>query len=137
MSGLAERKEEAVVGSSVSNGLKWMGMALIVIVGLIHLLDAPDSLEESSIKGFLFFANSIGALLAALGIYRNDSWGWILGSIIAAGAFVGYTLSRTVGIFGLPPDEWLEPLGVLSLVVEALFVLLFVRVFFTDRTEAG
>ena len=32
-------------------------------------------------------------------------------------------ISRTVGLPGLPVEtEWLEPLGVLSLVVEALFV---------------
>jgi hypothetical protein len=32
-------------------------------------------------------------------------------------------ISRTVGLPGLPVEtEWLEPLGVLSLAVEALFV---------------
>jgi uncharacterized membrane protein YfcA len=119
---------------NLSAGLKWGGVALIVVIGLVHLIDAPDSLEESTIKGVLFLANFLGALVAAFGIYRNDNWGWALGVIIAAGAFIGYVLSRTVGIFGLPPDEWLEPLGVLSLVVEALFVLLFVRMF-ASRTE--
>jgi uncharacterized membrane protein YfcA len=118
----------------LSAGLKWGGVALIVVIGFVHLIDAPDSLEESTIKGGLFLANFLGALVAAFGIYRNDSWGWALGVIIAAGAFVSYIISRTVGIFGLPPDEWLEPLGVLSLVVEALFVLLFVRMF-ASRTE--
>src|SRR3954463_533429 len=100
---------------NLSAGLKWGGVALIVVTGLVHLIDAPDSLEESTIKGVLFFANFLGALVAAFGIYRNDNWGWALGIIIAAGAFVSYIISRTVGIFGLPPDEWLEPLGVLSL----------------------
>jgi uncharacterized membrane protein YfcA len=119
---------------NLSAALKWGGVALIVVIGLVHLIDAPDSLEESTIKGVLFLANFLGALVAAFGIYRNDSWGWALGVIIAAGAFVSYIISRTVGIFGLPPDEWLEPLGVLSLVVEALFVLLFVRMF-ASRTE--
>jgi uncharacterized membrane protein YfcA len=119
---------------NLSAALKWGGVALIVVIGLIHLIDAPDSLEESTIKGVLFLTNFLGALAAAFGIYRNDSWGWVLGVIIAAGAFVGYIISRTIGMFGLPPDEWLEPLGVLSLVVEALFVLLFVRMF-ASRTE--
>jgi hypothetical protein len=35
---------------------------------------------------------------------------------------VGYVLSRTIGLPGMPVEEWLEPLGVLSLPVEALFV---------------
>jgi uncharacterized membrane protein YfcA len=119
---------------NLSAALKWGGVALIVVIGLVHLIDAPDSLEESTIKGVLFLTNFLGALAAAFGIYRNDSWGWVLGVIIAAGAFVGYIISRTIGMFGLPPDEWLEPLGVLSLVVEALFVFLFVRMF-ASRTE--
>jgi uncharacterized membrane protein YfcA len=84
---------------NLSAGLKWGGVALIVVIGLIHLIDAPDSLEESTIKGVLFLANFLGALVAAFGIYRNDSWGCALGVIIAAGAFIGYVLSRTVGIF--------------------------------------
>ena len=119
---------------NLSAGLKWGGVALIVVIGLVHLIDAPDSLEESTIKGVLFLANFLGALIAAFGIYRNDGWGWVIGVLIAAGAFVGYIISRTVGMFGLPPDEWLEPLGVLSLVVEAVFVFLFVRMF-ASRTE--
>jgi uncharacterized membrane protein YfcA len=133
---LAEQKE-GVVSINVSDALKWVSVALIVVVGLIHLIDTTDSLEESTFKGFLFIANFVGALVAAFGIYRNDSWGWALGTIVAVGAFLGYMISRTVGIFGLPPDEWLEPLGVLSLIVEAIFVLVFVRVFFAGRTKAG
>jgi hypothetical protein len=36
---------------------------------------------------------------------------------------VGYVISRTVGLPGLPAvEEWLEPLGLLSLLVEGLFV---------------
>src|SRR5215212_9002117 len=46
-----------------------------------------------------------------------------LGPLIAGGAFGGYAISRTVGLPGLPVEaEGLEPLGVLSLVVEGLFV---------------
>lgn len=108
----------------------WMvaGVVLILLVGLIHLIDAPESMEESTVKGILFYANFAGAVLAAIGILMGRTWGWTLGAVVAAGAFVGYIISRTVGIFGLPPDEWLEPLGVASLIVEGLFVALFVKV---------
>jgi hypothetical protein len=98
------------------------GMVLILLVGLIHLVDAPDSMSESTAKGVTFYANFVGGLVAAFGIWRGKTWGWTLGTLVAAGAFVGYVISRTVGTFGLPPDVWLEPLGVVSLVVEALFV---------------
>jgi hypothetical protein len=39
---------------------------------------------------------------------------------------IGYVISRTVGLPGIAPDVWLEPLGILSLLVEVAFVVLFV-----------
>lgn len=46
---------------------------------------------------------------------------------MAAGAFVGYALSRTVGLPQIPaePDAWFEPLGIASFVAEGLFVVLY------------
>ena len=54
------------------------------------------------------------------------------------GAFVGYVISRTVGLPGLPvEEEWLEPLGLLSLLVEALFVGLYLTVFARPKGGSG
>lgn len=105
-----------------SSKLAWAGIASIIACGLIHLIEAPEELEEATYLGVLFLANFGGALAAAIGIYRGQAWGWALGLLVAGGAFVGYVISRTIGLPGLPVEEWLEPLGVLSLVVEALFV---------------
>lgn len=112
----------------MTGNLKWAGFVLILATGLIHVIDAPDSFEEATYKGILFVANGAAALVAAVGIARGErSWGWGLGTVIAAGSFVGYVISRTVGLPGLGPDEWAEPLGVASLVVEAVFTLIAVR----------
>ena len=100
---------------------------MILLVGLIHLVDAPDSMSESMMKGLSFYANFVGAIVAAFGIFLHRTWGWALGILVAAGAFVGYIVSRTVGIFGLPPDVWMEPIGIASLVVEAFFILVALR----------
>jgi hypothetical protein len=102
--------------------LALVGTALIAAVGLIHLLEAPEELEEVTYLGLLFLANFGGAGVAAIGIYRGHKWGWGLGVMVAGGAFVGYVISRTIGLPGMPAEEWLEPVGVLSLLVEALFV---------------
>jgi len=56
---------------------------------------------------------------------------------VAAGAFIGYIVSRTVGIFGLPPDVWMEPLGIASLVVEALFIVVALRALTGSRQGAS
>ena len=107
-----------------SKFVTWAGIILMALTAIIHFYDAPDALSEIAYKGILFILNGVGALIAAYGILRGASWGWLLGLLIAGGAIVGYVISRTVGMPGLPPDPWLEPLGVLSLVVEGLFVLL-------------
>ncbi len=104
------------------------GMALISLVGLIHLLTAPEYLEEATYVGVLFLANAAGAALCAYGIYRGQSWGWLLGVLIAGGAFVGFIVSRTVGLPGAPgilQEGFFDPPGILSLIVEALFVGLY------------
>src|SRR6266446_8078083 len=95
--------------------LKIVAVVAIVATGLIHLETARDAFGEATYKGLLFVANGVGALVAAVGVYRDRAdWGWLLGALAAGGALLGYVLSRTVGLPGLPaePDAWLEPLGV-------------------------
>jgi hypothetical protein len=126
-----------VRGTTASGRLVGAGISVIVIVGLIHLIDAPGDLQEAPYQGLLFLANVFGALLAAIGIYRGYRWGWNLGALVAGGAFVCYVISRTVGLPGLPvEEEWLEPLGVLSLLVEGLFIGLFLTIFVRPAREA-
>jgi len=115
--------------------LAWSGALLIATVGLIHLLEAPEELEEATYLGLLFLANVGGAVVAAIGIYRNYRWGWGLGALAAGGAFAGYVISRTIGLPGMPVEDWLEPLGVLSLVVEGLFIGLWLAIFARPAKE--
>jgi hypothetical protein len=55
----------------------------------------------------------------------------------ACGALVAYAISRTVGLPGLPaePDAWLEPLGVVSVIAELVFLFCAARRNF--RCDAG
>jgi len=123
-------------GALLPAGLVGAGISLIVVVGLIHLINSPEDLEEGSYTGLLYLANFVGALAAAIGIYRGKRWGWTLGFLVAGGAFAGYVISRTVGLPGLPVEtEWLEPLGVLSLLVEGLFVGVFLAILPRSKEE--
>ena len=67
------------------------------------------------------------ALVAAVGMSLRKGWGWPLGLVIAVGSLVGYVMSRTVGLPLIPaePGAWLEPLGIASLIAEALFVAVY------------
>ena len=100
-----------------------VGVALISLVGLIHLLVTPEYYGFAAYLGLLMIANFVGSMVSAVGIYRGQIWGWMLGVVIAGGAFLGYIESRTLGLPGLPAWEpFTELPGLISLVVEALFV---------------
>lgn len=116
------------VGAASHSNLLITGIAVaaVIVVGLIHFVDAPDNYAESTYKGILFVLNGLGALVAAYGMLRSQSWGWWLGLLVSGGALVMYIVSRTIGLPGLGVDDaWFEPMGVLSLIVEASVVVLF------------
>ena len=131
------RKTSTPIKRTIVPGkLAWAGASLIAAVGLIHLLEAPEELEEATYLGLLFLANFGGAVVAAIGIYRGHKWGWGLGALLAGGAFAGYVISRTLGLPGMPVEVWLEPLGVLSLLVEGLFIGLGLAILVRPAKEA-
>jgi hypothetical protein len=123
---------------SAARLLAGAGILLILGTGLIHLFNAPDSFDEAFYKGLLFVANGVAAVVAAVGIARGArTWGWTLGLLVAGGAVLGYVASRTIGLPGLEPepDAWLEPMGVASLVLEALFLVI-AATFLVPRSAA-
>jgi hypothetical protein len=102
------------------------GIALIAVTGLIHLVETPEYLAEMPYIGGLFALSVIGALIAAFGIYRGERWGWMLGVLVAGGSLVCYLLSRTVGLPLFRENTWeefAEPVGLISLLVEGLFLV--------------
>ena len=106
--------------------VQWLGAALIVGMGIIHLLMAPVEFVEAAYLGVLFEANFLASIIATRGILRGKTWGWALGLLLAVGALAGYVLSRTVGMPGMEIEDWFYPVGVLSLVLEGAFVALVV-----------
>ena len=117
------------------------GVLLIVACGLLHLIGAPEHFEETSYIGVLFVINAAASLVAALGIYRNTLWGWLLGVFVAGGAFVMFMVSRLVGLPAYQEhigmwvgDSLADRLGIPSLIVEALFVALFFLMVLSRRT---
>lgn len=112
--------------AGMSSILKWAGVALVVLVGLIHLIEAPEYFALAAYVGVLFVLNGVGAAASAYGIYSERAWGWVLGFLVSGGAFVAYIVSRTVGLPGAQPltqANFFEPSGIISLIVEGLFVI--------------
>jgi len=121
---IKRRSNMRTVGTAVQGA----AIALILVTGAIHFVDAPSSFGDATYKGVLFVANGIAAVVAAFGISRGRRWGAALGVLVAGGALVGYVISRTIGLPGLAPEPWISsPLAVLSLAVEAACVAVLVQ----------
>lgn len=106
-----------------------LGVVLIVIVGLLnfhipHFLIEPSTgaADASSPVELVFLANLVGGLVAAVGIYRNRGWGWLLGIAIVGLSIGLYVTQETVGLSGLPKN-WFEPSRLVALGIDGLFVL--------------
>jgi len=101
------------------------GIALILVVGVVHLIEAPEHFQDAAYLGVLFAANVAATLAAAAGILRGaKGWGWTLGAAICGLSSLAYLFSRLFGLPGLEEAAggWDEPLGSLALIIEGLFL---------------
>ncbi|MFL6137748.1 MAG: hypothetical protein ACJ74O_08120 [Frankiaceae bacterium] len=101
----------------------------IEVVIVIHLVLTPMHLEEKLYIGVLFAVGN-GLLLVAMALLftRRGQWaGWLLGTVVCLGEFLGFVLSRTVGLpmgyHGTWAAETEDYLGLVSLAFELAFVV--------------
>ena len=106
------------------------GLAAVGLLGiaLIHVLDLEGKLDELPYVGALFIGLIIACLVLAEALIRSDHpLVWWAAGIVAGATIVGFSISRTSGLPGDNGDDvgnWLEPLGLASLLVEGIVVLL-------------
>lgn len=109
--------------------IKWTGIILIVIVGLLNFHIPHFLLESRSDFGpaehlleLALLANVIASSVAALGIFRSGRWGWVIGIVVCAFSASLWVAQETIGLASLP-QQWLEPSRIASLAVEGVFVV--------------
>ncbi len=106
-----------------------VGVILLVIIGIIHLLIIQTGFHLQEYLGILFIVEVVAAFASALWIgIQDSSMGWLLGGVAALAPLVGYIVTRTTGLPGIPLLPWMIPNGLLSLVVEAIVVVLAISV---------
>ena len=106
--------------------VKWSGIGLLLMTGLIHMYELPEHFEAAKYIGLSFGALFAGTLLATWGILLGRRWGWTLGSVISGVAFVAYIVSRAWGLpgFEMAVANWDEPAGTVAMAFEAAFIFL-------------
>ncbi|HEV3169178.1 MAG TPA: hypothetical protein VGZ32_02505 [Actinocrinis sp.] len=98
----------------------------LLALALIHLLDLQSKLRETPYLGGLYIALIASSIVIAQLLMRRDhDLLHAAAALLAAAAMVGYVLSRTTGLPASSVDigNWLEPLGLASLFVEAVVIL--------------
>ncbi|MCU1369809.1 MAG: hypothetical protein JWO77_1003 [Ilumatobacteraceae bacterium] len=103
------------------------GVVGLGAIALVHLLDLQGKLSETPYLGVAYVGLIVGCTVAAAMLVRGDvRRGWLLGGALAAGTLVGYAINRTLGMPAATEDigNWLEPLGLASVFVEACVALL-------------
>ena len=91
-------------------------------VALIHLLELQTKFQEVPYLGMGYVLLIVASVVAAaLLVHSNSRAGWVIGGGAALGGLLGYSLTRTIGLPQSTDDigNWLEPVGLASLFVEA------------------
>ena len=113
-----------------SNEIRGIYRSNALVLGLIgiiavHILDLPGKLEEVPYLGvmYIFVILFSGFLVHRVmsGATKRD---YLAAAGLAAAVIVGFVINRTIGMPGATDDigNWSEPLGLLSLVIEAWVV---------------
>ncbi len=107
--------------------IRWAGAALIFLVGGAHVLISGEHFLTATYLGVLFLANFFGSVVVALALYWSPNrWPWLVGGLISGGTFVGFGVSRTIGLPGAPEfvGQWFNIAGLLTLMIAGAFLAL-------------
>ncbi len=106
------------------------------VVGVLHLILAPEYLGEQLYVGVLFILGGIALCGMAVRLWRTDDVpSWLLGALTMAAMGIGFILSRTTGLPGFHESEW-ELSGIIALLLELGFVGVSVRALAPSQTMA-
>jgi len=107
----------------------------VLAIAVIHWLDdLVLKWHEHPNIAILYFGIILACLVVAERLIRtgdhpnaDDLKWWVAAGLIGLATIGGYVMSRTLGVpgdHGADKGNWTEPLGVVSLAVEAIVVLL-------------
>ena len=116
------------------------GLAVVGLVGiaLVHLVELPSTWRQTAGLGGMFLLLVVAASAIAVALtYSDRAVIWQAGALVSASAIGGFVLTRSVAV---PFDRgdvgnWLEPLGLVALFVEATVLALSAYALLATRSE--
>lgn len=101
-------------------------VAGLAATAYIHLEELSGKFAEVPYLGVGYALLSAACVAAIVMIIARSKAGWYLGGATAAATFVGFVLTRTVGLPGSTDDigNWSETIGIQSLVAEAVVIVI-------------
>lgn len=106
----------------------FLGVSLILTIGLIHLYALPAHFEISPYLGLSFAVLFVLSFASAFNILRGSyATGWLPGAVISGVALVFYLLSRLFGFPGFEEAQsaWATPAGTVAMGLEAFFIFVY------------
>jgi hypothetical protein len=110
---------------TASRAARWVLAAAASVAAIAHVPVIGPHLEEAPYMGVLFvLLTAACAVLAAAALVRGGRVVYLLTVLTCGLAVVGYAATRLVAFPMLADDvgNWLEPLGVVSIVSESIAV---------------
>jgi len=107
------------------SALRWPLAAAAVVAAVAHVPVIGEHLEEAPYMGILFIVLTAACFGLAATALAFDSAAVYTASVVTCGlAVVGYAATRLIAFPMLADDvgNWLEPLGVVSIVSELMVV---------------
>lgn len=114
------------MNSSTTQTLRRSITALgLLAIAIIHILDLPSKWNEVRYLGVGYVGVIIVSLvLVERIVMKKDVIDYYLAAALSGSVLAGFIMTRTVGMPGALDDigNWLEPVGLVSIVVEAFVV---------------
>ena len=117
--------------AGLSPAFDWTAAVLLVVIAGLHVAAFPVHVEEAVYIGTLFLLYAGASVVLAAGVIWRRPVASPLAAVLTTAAVVLYVVARTSGLPDYREDSWTDPVGafpvgLLSLVLEGVFLLLYV-----------
>ncbi|WP_170133292.1 hypothetical protein [Arthrobacter livingstonensis] len=129
-----------LLGRPVKHPLRALPVVALIVAGAAHIPVIPAHLHEAPYIGVLFIVLTAASFVLAAVLALGDvSVAYFSTAAVMALALLAYVVSRTIGLPQIGDDigNWLEPLGVVSVIAEATACLSAIAIGVKARQQVG